>query len=141
MNVMTTSNSGMPNPGIERYAMGLIGAAIGGTIGYFAFSWLAQQGFYGMMLPGALLGFGCATASRIKSIPLGIACAIAAIGLAIFIEWSFFPFVADPSFTFFVENLFELKPMKLILIALGGLFAFWFGMGRERFARQATPRW
>jgi hypothetical protein len=36
----------------------LLGAAIGGALGYVLFFWIAGQGFYGLALPGGLLGLG-----------------------------------------------------------------------------------
>ena len=35
-----------------------IGALAGGTLGYFAFFWIAAQGLYALVLPGGLLGLG-----------------------------------------------------------------------------------
>ena len=45
------------NPAID-VLRGLIGAAVGGAVGYFAFGWLVSQGFYAVALPGVLLGIG-----------------------------------------------------------------------------------
>ena len=36
-------------------ALGLAGAEMGGVLGYFAFDWLAQQGFFAAALPGVFL--------------------------------------------------------------------------------------
>ena len=36
----------------------LLGAVIGGLLGYVVFFWLAHQGFYGLVVPGGLLGIG-----------------------------------------------------------------------------------
>jgi hypothetical protein len=122
---------------VGNLAGGMVGAVIGGTIGFFVFFWLSRQGLYAMILPGAMLGLGCGLASRIRSRPLGIGCLIAAVGLGVFTEWRFAPFLEDDGLGFFVQNLMELKPMTLIMIALGGLCAFWFGVGRERLTRPA----
>ena len=50
--------------------------------------------------------------------------------LGIVTEWRFAPFVADESFSFFVRHLNELKPLTLILIGVGAVLGFWFGVGR-----------
>jgi uncharacterized membrane protein len=50
------------------------GAIIGGLAGYFIFLWLASQGFYGLIIPGGLLGIAAgfaksrslATAGRVS---------------------------------------------------------------------------
>ena len=109
---------------------GLAGAAVGGLVGFFVFRWLAQQGLYGIMIPGALVGLGAGLASRGRSIPLGLVCAVAALALAIFAEWHLFPFRKDNSLSFFVAHVHELPPIKLVMMAAGALFAYWFGVGR-----------
>jgi hypothetical protein len=35
---------------------GLVGAVVGGVTGYYAFGWALSQGYYAMVVPGALLG-------------------------------------------------------------------------------------
>ena len=39
--------------------LGLVGAIIGGVLGFYTFGWLFYYGFYGLMIPGAFLGLGC----------------------------------------------------------------------------------
>jgi hypothetical protein len=112
--------------------LGLIGAALGGTLGYFAFGWLARQGFYALALPGALLGAGCVLLSRRRSRGLAILCGVAALVLGIFSEWRFFPFVRDGSLEYFLSHLHRLKPLTLIMIVLGGALGFWFALGSTR---------
>lgn len=109
---------------------GVAGAVVGGVVGYFVFRWLARQGFYGVMIPGALLGLGAGLAARGRSQALGVICAIGAIGLAIFAEWATFPFVKDGSLSFFVAHVYELPAVKLVMMGLGALCAYWFGQGR-----------
>src|SRR5688572_27483519 len=98
-------DSNPSSSGIAVLLRGLAGAIVGGAIGFFVFRLLVRQGLYGMMIPGALLGLGAGVAARGKSIPLGIACALTAIALAICAEWSVFPFKNDPSLEFFVWNV------------------------------------
>jgi hypothetical protein len=109
---------------------GIGGGIVGGVIGYFTVRWLAGQGMYGMMIPGALIGLGAAVAARGRSLLLGLLCAVAAVAAAIFIEWAVFPFMKDKSFSFFITHLNHLKPMTMIMIGLGAVFAFWLGQGR-----------
>lgn len=112
-------------------SLGLIGAAVGGVLGFFAFQFLHSQNLYALGLPGALLGLGAGLLVGRKSYLLGTICGLASLGLGIFVEWKFFPFSADESFSYFVQHLHQLKPITLILIVLGGVFGFWFGKGRE----------
>ena len=111
---------------------GLLGAGLGGFAGYFAFGWLAHQGLYAVALPGAFLGLGCGWFVKQRSVLLSVVCAVAALGLGVFSEWSYMPFIADGSFGYFIAHLHLLAPIKLIMLALGGVFGFWFSLGRSR---------
>ena len=109
---------------------GIIGAAVGALVGYFVFRWLARTGLYGIMMPGLLLGLGAGLAARGQSQGLGILCGLVAVVVTVFDEWSVFPFVKDSSFGFFVAHVHELPPIKLAMMGLGALAAYWFGQGR-----------
>jgi hypothetical protein len=100
------------------------GAAVGGTLGYFAFFWFADQGFYGLVVPGGLLGLG-AGFGRARSVPLAVACGIAALLLGLYAEWKFAPFNADDSLGYFVTHIHKLKPLTLLMAGLGGFIGFW----------------
>ena len=124
-----------------RYAsisLGLLGAGLGGVIGYFAFGWLARQGLYAAVLPGALVGLGCGWLAKEKSLPLSVTCGVVALGLGVFSEWSLMPFIADGSFRYFLTHLHLLPPVKLLMLSLGGVFGFWFSLGRKRLASAGT---
>ncbi|MCA9247317.1 MAG: hypothetical protein KDA42_09390 [Planctomycetales bacterium] len=110
---------------------GLVGAALGGVAGAFFFGLALKSGFYIVALPGTLLGLGCGFLSGGKSQPLGLVCGILGLGLGIFCEWHEMPFVADTSLSFFLRHLHLLSGVKLFMLALGGAFAYWFGMGRQ----------
>ena len=119
------------------WARGLAGAAAGGALGHFAFGWLLNSGvlgyrLYAIALPGALLGLGAGLASGRKSVPLGILCAVLAVGLGVLTEWRFLPFVDDKSLSFFLANVNQLTGMTHVMIGLGGLMGLWFGVGRGR---------
>ncbi|AMV38080.1 hypothetical protein [Planctomyces sp. SH-PL62] len=116
-----------------------LGALLGAALGYYTFQWLYHRGFYGMMIPGALLGLGCSLASRRPSHARGVACAAAAFALALFVEWKFFPFRDDPSFRHFLTRLPDLKGVTILMIAAGAGFAYWLGRdaGGDRFRRAA----
>src|SRR5262249_44369444 len=53
----------------------LAGAVAGGVLGYFAFFWVAAQGFYGLIIPGALLGLGAGIAKN-RSVVLAVVCGL-----------------------------------------------------------------
>ena len=112
------------------YVRGLAGAVAGGVLGYFLFRWLYSNGLYGVMIPGAMLGLGAGFAARGKSVVLGVICAVAAVALGIYSEWSIGRFKQDPSLLFFITHVHHLPPVKLLLMGLGTVCAYWFGQGR-----------
>jgi len=111
--------------------LGLAGALVGGAIGHFLFLAMASQGFYAMVLPGALVGLGCGLLSGRRSVPLGVACAVIGLVVSVLTAWRFRPFVPDRSLSFFLKHLHELGGRSLIMILAGAAFAFWFGLGRR----------
>jgi hypothetical protein len=114
---------------IQAYAVPLAGAAIGGVIGYFLFAWLLSSGFYAMVLPGALIGFG-ASVGKNKSIAIAVVCGVAALALCVWMEWHFFPFNADDSFGYFVAHIHKLSPVTLLMMVAGTAMGFWFALPR-----------
>jgi len=114
----------------------LLGAMIGGLLGHVVFFWVARQGFYGLILPGALLGMGAGIfKTRSNSIP--VVCGLLALALGFFTEWRFAPFVADASFGYFVSHFHQLKPITLIMIAASAVISFWFPFRRSQEAKKA----
>ena len=113
------------------FVSGLFGAVLGGALGYYAFFWMVRQGFYALILPGTLVGVGFGLLSRRESVTGGILCGVFAAALGVFAEWRFAPFLEDDRLVFFLTHLYQLRPVTMIMIALGGLFAFWFGRGRK----------
>jgi hypothetical protein len=112
------------------------GAALGGVVGYFAFFWIARQGFYGLILPGALLGIGACLAPS-RSIAPCVLCGVAALALELFSEWKFAPFIKDAGLSYFLAHVHQLRPVTLILICLGAFSGFWFPFRRRRALKPA----
>src|SRR5205823_7596552 len=120
--------------GVERmprhlisHLLGLIGAIIGGVLGFYTFDWLEGHGFYGLAIPGAFLGLGCGLLSQHSSITRGILCAVAALGLSLFTEWKFHHFLVDSSFSYMLAHLTDKSPVTLLMMAIGTIIAFWVG--------------
>ena len=108
---------------------GVVGAFLGGLIGYFVTYWLGTQGYYTVIIPGALLGLGCGLASRVHSIPLGAFSGIAGLGLGIIAEWRIFSFHQD-NFGEFLKGFGDLGIPTYLMLVFGTVMAFWFGRGR-----------
>lgn len=111
---------------------GLAGAIAGGVLGYFAFRFLSQQGFYGLMIPGLLVGLGAGWAAGQRSQVLGILCAVGGLALMIVAEWLRAPMAADKSLLYFVTHLHQMDgaTVKIVMLVLGAAAAWWFGQGR-----------
>jgi hypothetical protein len=116
----------------KNMVAGLGGAVAGGAIGYFAFIWIARQGFYALMLPGALAGVGASLFVSNRSVPRAALCGVFALGLGLFAEWRFAPFVKDPSLAYFLAHVHQLQPFSQLMIAAGGVLGYWLAIGRER---------
>jgi len=120
------TSAAVPVHPVVNLALGFAGAAAGGVLGYFAFGWLAQQGFYAVALPGVFLGIGAGLLAGRRSLTLAVVCGIVALALGVFAEWKHFPFIKDASFGYFISHLSDLKPVTQLLIALGGIGGAWF---------------
>jgi hypothetical protein len=107
--------------------LGLIGAAAGGVLGFYTFGWLEDHGFYGLAIPGSFLGLGCGLLAQHRSWARGILCGAAAFALSLFTEWKFHPFVDDPSFSYMVAHLKDLRSVTMLMIGLATVIAFWVG--------------
>ena len=124
---MPMANASKPNLFVP-----LLCAAVGGVIGHFAFLWIVRQGFYALALPGILIGCGAGWSLRQRSGTCAIICALLALVAGIVSEWRAHPFIKDDGFGYFIQHLQDLRPITIIMILLGAIFAAWFGMGRER---------
>jgi hypothetical protein len=124
--------------GFKNRLAGPAGAVAGGLLGYFAFVWIARQGFYALMLPGVLAGAGASLFVTDRSVARGALCGVFALGLGLFAEWRFAPFIKDPSLGYFLVHLHQLQPITLLMIAVGGVLGCWLALGRER-GTQVSP--
>jgi hypothetical protein len=114
---------------IQTVALGLLGAAVGGCIGYFAFFWLVRQGVYALVLPPALLGLGAGICARRRSTPLAVVCGLAGLALGLLSEWQFAPFIADERLLYFITHIHTLKPFTLLLLVIGTILSYRLALG------------
>jgi hypothetical protein len=122
---------------MKQVALVFGGAALGGLIGHFAFGWLVNQGFYGLVLPGGLVGLGAGYSSCRSRWP-AVVCGVLAFALGLATEWRFFPFTADDSFTYFLAHLHQLKPITMLMLAAGTAIGFWVPFRRVEMDHQST---
>ena len=116
----------------KAIALGLLGAAVGGCVGYFAFFWIARQGLYALVLPPGLLGYAAGLCARRRSTPLALLCGVAGLALGLFTEWRFAPFAADQSLAYFLTHLHALRPLTMLMLALGAFLSYRLALGRDR---------
>jgi hypothetical protein len=107
----------------------------GGALGHRAFQWLASQGFYGLILPGALVGIAAGFV-RHRSWGVAVSCTFIALTAGVLTEYHYAPFIADASLTYFLRHLANLRGLTLLLIAGGAAIGFW-GPFRSRVRREA----
>jgi hypothetical protein len=116
--------------------LALAGEAAGGAFGYFGFFWIAEQGFYALVLPGGLLGLGAGVFKN-RSVGVAVVCGLAAIALGLFTEYRFAPCEDDDSLVYFLAHIPDLEPITLIMIAVGGLIGFWVPFQRTERTRSS----
>ncbi len=131
--MQTTNLKGSPAFDPLNWLMGLVGGVLGGLAGHYISGWIISQGFYGAFLPGMFAGIGCGFLTRQRDIPLAVAVGVIGVAACFYSEWRHFPFKADKSLGYFLQHIGDLKPVTLIMIALGGFAGFWFGLGSESF--------
>jgi hypothetical protein len=73
---------------MKNNLLALVGAIAGGALGYWAFFWIVEQGFYALVLPGGLLGLGAGIVKN-RSWLIAVVCGLAAIGLGMYTEWRY----------------------------------------------------
>ena len=125
------------NMNLKNECIVVVGALIGGLVGFVAFKWLLGQGFYGLLLPGGLLGMGAGMLKTPTNI-IAVVCGILALAFGLVAEWSAFPFSADESLAYFLMHFYDLKPITLIMIVLGGAIGFYIPFRRGERSSAST---
>ncbi len=105
--------------------LGLVGAIIGGVLGFYTFLWLLKQGYYGLIIPGAFLGLGCSLLASHRSVVRGILCGVAAFALSQFADW--YCTITNASFVDFVRDGKTLTPVTMLMTGVATIVAFWTG--------------
>ena len=111
--------------------LGIVGTLAGAALGMVAFWGLYRGGLYAIMLPGVLAGLGGGYPLKQRSLAIGLFAAIVSLPAMVLTEWWFRPFVKDESLLFFLAHVHHLPKAALLMMLLGIVAAFWFGMGRD----------
>ncbi len=109
---------------MKNNLLALAAALVGGVLGHLVFLWVARQGFYMLILPGALVGIG-AGFFRSRAVGVSIACGLLGLAVGLFSEWRFAPFKQDSGAAYFLSHIHQLHVITLIMIAAGGVLGFW----------------
>ena len=139
MNEPQTELNAAPAGGRAGYGgalLGTAGAVAGAVVGVLLFVWIARQGFYAMVLPGAATGIGAALLSGRRSAVVAAVSGVVGTAAGVVGEWQLAPFRVDDGLGYFVTHLHDLKPFTLAMIGLGAAIAVWFGLGRDSHARR-----
>jgi hypothetical protein len=105
--------------------LGLVGAAIGGVLGFYVYRWVLNQGFIGGMIPGAFLGLGCSLLARHPSMARGVVCGVAGLILGFFTDW--YTTITKQTFWEYLRDVKSINQVILLTIAIGTFIAFWLG--------------
>lgn len=109
----------------------LLGAVLGGFVGYAVFVWLAFQfGAYGFAIPGVVVGLGVSLKQGAPSWT-AVVSGLVGLGAGLLGTWKAAPFRADGSLGYFLANLHQLPLYQQILLALGTAVAFWLPWRRR----------
>ena len=60
-----------------------------------------------------------------------VVCGAAGLALGLYTEWRFAPFVADRSLAYFISHVQLLKPITLVMLALGAFISYRLALGRD----------
>lgn len=107
--------------------LAIVGAVVGGALGYWAFFWFWSYGFHALVLPGALLGFGAGLLAQHRSMARGVICGIAALGLTVYTASRVWKLPDGDTFSYFVTHYHQLSAPTLLMTAVGTVLGFWMG--------------
>lgn len=112
------------------FVPGLVSGAIFAYLGYLAGGYImSNTALWIPILPGAMGGLGCGQVSNRRSPARGVVNGLICMGITIYAQFMLFhpPFDFDGSFLGYLAQLHKLPILTLILIAINGLIAGWWG--------------
>lgn len=116
----------------------LVGAVVGGAIGYGLFWWQQQTGVWIVAATGICLALGAGLMGTCRSFRAGVVFCLAAVAFTLIIAWHNDPLSRDRSLFDYAAEV-PRRPANVLWTYLAVAAAgFWFGMGRNR--RGSAPR-
>jgi hypothetical protein len=130
----------------KHYIRGIGGAVVGAALGVLLYWVFLRRGIVVPLLAPGLTGLGAGLAVGRRAWGVGAIAAALAVVTAVLTDAVLLPFVADPSILYFLAHLHQLPPFHLAgapvpmmaIYLIGGLAAFYFGIGRSYLARRAA---
>ena len=119
-------SSSLPDP-----VRALAGIVAGAVCGYVVFRFLAKNGLYAPMVPGALVGMGCGMWVKTRSHARAVICVLVATFVNAWSEWMHFPFVINESFSYFITHLQDLTSRTQLMYGVSAVIAYYFAYARQ----------
>ena len=130
----------------KHYVRGIGGAVVGGVLGVLLYWVFLRRGIQVPLLTPGLIGIGAGLAVGRRAWGMGAIAAVMAAVTAILADAVLLPFPEDRALLYFVTHLHQCAPFYLVgvpvpmmvIYLVGGLAAFYFGIGRNYLARRAA---
>lgn len=106
---------------MRQNVLALLGAAVGGAIGYAGVFWLLRQGFLGLALPGGLLGLGAGVVPN-RGRWVAVVCGLAALGLGLLADHQ--SLANPPPLAAYLAGLPGRSVVTLVMLAVGAVIGF-----------------
>jgi hypothetical protein len=122
------------NEALRRIA----GALAGTAVGVLVYRFMLERDVHVLAAVGAGTALGVSLLARGTRRAWGVVTAILAVVASLGVEWTFRPFVQDPSLGFFVAHVADLPRNSQLSLAVVAGLGWWLGRGRRR--RIAAPQ-
>jgi hypothetical protein len=110
----------------------VFGGIVGGVIGFYIFHWAVRQGFFALIVPGAMVGMIAGFGIGSRSQPFAIACGVAGLAVGLFTQWTFVNRAVTMDLMEFLMKIKDQKPLTLIMLVLGTFFSYRLALGFDQ---------
>ncbi len=109
--------------------LAMVGAAVGGLVGYGLVFWLLDRGLLGLALPGGLLGVGAGVVVN-RGRWVALVCGIAALVLGLTADYQ--SLAKPPAVADYLMGLPSRSVVTLAMLAVGTALGFYIPFSRYR---------